>query len=73
MKFMAEKKISDKLINYFDEKMTLELYKRLEENNHTNLFNALNEWHLLRVLAINIPELTSDYLYLLDQEHFYED
>jgi len=72
MKFMAEKKISDKLINYFDEKMTLELYKSLEENNHTKLFDALNEWHLLRVLAINISELTSYYLYLLDQEHFYE-
>ena len=72
MKFMAEKKISDKIINYFDEKMTLELYKRLEENNYTKLFDALNQWYVLRVLAINIPKLTSAYLYLLDQEHFYE-
>ena len=69
---MAEKKISYKLVNYFDEKMALELSIRFEENNYTKLFDSLNKLYLLRVLAINISELTSYYLYLLDQEHFYE-
>ena len=63
---MAEKKISYKLVNYFDEKMALELSIRFEENNYTKLFDSLNKLYLLRVLAINIPELTSDSLHLLN-------
>ena len=72
MKITTENKISKELVNSFDEKMTLELAKRLEEDNYTTPFDGLKDWHLLRALAINRPELTSDYVHLLDQEPFDE-
>ena len=72
MEFISEIKISDELIDSFDEDMALELAKRLEEDNYATPFEGLNDWHLLRALAINRPELTSDYIHLLDQEPFDE-
>ena len=72
MTFASETKISKELVNSFDEKMTLELATRLEEDNYTTPFDSLKDWHLLRALAINRPELTSDYIHLLDQEPFDE-
>ena len=72
MKFIPENKISEELVKSFDEKMTLELATRLEEDNYSTPFDGLKDWHLLRALAINRPELTSDYIHLLDQEPFDE-
>ena len=72
MEFISESKISEQLINSFDEEMTLQLAKRLEEDEYTTPFDGLNDWHLLRALAINRPELTTDYTHLLDQEPFDE-
>ena len=69
---MIENKISEDLVNSFDERMTLELAKRLEEEDYPSPFDCLKDWHLLRALAINRPELTSDYVHLLDQEPFDE-
>ena len=69
---MYEKKISEELVNSFNEEMTLKLAKRLEEDNYKTPFDGLKDWHLLRALAINRPELTSDYIHLLDQEPFDE-
>ena len=72
MDFISENKISEELVKSFDEKMTLELATRLEEDNYITPFDGLKDWHLLRALAINRPELTSDYIHLLDQEPFDE-
>ena len=72
MKFISENTITEELVNSFDEKMTLELATRLEEDNYKTPFDGLRDWHLLRALAINRPELTSDYIHLLDQEPFDE-
>jgi hypothetical protein len=72
MKFISENTITEELVNSFDEKMTLELATRLEEENYKTPFDGLRDWHLLRALAINRPELTSDYIHLLDQEPFDE-
>ena len=72
MESISENKISDELINSFDEKMTLELATKLEEDNYKTPFDGLKDWHLLRALAINRPELTTDYIHLLDQEPFDE-
>ena len=72
MKITTENKISKELVNSFDEKMTLDLATRLEEDNYSTPFDGLTDWHLLRTLAINRPELTSDYIHLLDQEPFDE-
>ena len=66
-------KISEKLVSSFNEDMTSKLAQRLEEDNYPSPFDALKDWHLLRALAINRPELTSDYIHLLDQEQFDED
>ena len=72
MGFISENKISEELVNSFTEEMTLELAKRLEDDNYMTPFDGLKDWHLLRALAINRPELTSDYVHLLDQEPFDE-
>ena len=72
MEFISKNKISDELVNSFDEKMTLELAKRLEEDEYITPFDGLKDWHLLRALAINRPELTTQYIHLLDQEPFDE-
>ena len=70
MEFISENKISDELVNSFNEAMTLELAQRLEEDEYKTPFDGLKDWHLLRALAINRPELTTDYRHLLDQEPF---
>ncbi len=72
MKSTNQNKISEELVNSFNEEMTFELAKRLEDENYTSPFEGLKDWHLLRALAINRPELTSDYIHLLDQEPFDE-
>ena len=72
MKFTSDNKISEELVNSFNEKMTFELAKRLQEENYAKPFDGLKDWHLLRALGINRPELTSDYIHLLDQEPFDE-
>jgi len=69
----AQIRISEELVTSFDEAMTLELAKRLEEDNYPTPFDGLQDWHLLRALAINRPELTTEYIHLLDQEPFDED
>ena len=72
MKPTSDKRISEELVNSFNEEMTFELAKRLEEENYATPFDGFNDWHLLRALAINSPELTSNYIHLLDQEPFDE-
>ena len=72
MKSNPDNKISAELVNSFNEEMTYELAKRLEEENYPTPFDGLQDWHLLRALAINRPELTSNYTHLLDQEPFDE-
>mgnify|MGYP001185134024 FL=1 len=72
MKLNPDNKISEALVNSFNEEMTFELAKRLEDDNYSTPFDGLKDWHLLRALAINRPELTSDFIHLLDQEPFDE-
>ena len=72
MKFISENKISEELVNSFDKEMTFELAKRLGDDNYNNPFDVLKNLHLLSSLAINRPELTTNYIHLLDQEPFDE-
>ena len=72
MNFISENKISEELLNSFNGEMTLKHGKRLEEDNYNTPFDCLNSWHLLRALAINSPELKTNYIHLLDQEPFDE-
>jgi len=72
MKFISENIISEELVNPLDEEISLELAKRLEEENYNTPFDGLKDWHLLKTLAINRPEITTNYIHFLDQELFDE-
>jgi len=49
-----------------------ELASRLEGDNYSNAFEGLQDWHLLRAIAFQRPELVEPYLHLLDLEAFDE-
>ena len=49
-----------------------EIAARLEQDEYANAFDGLNDWHLLRAIAFQRPELAEPYLYLLDMEAFDE-
>jgi len=72
MELFSENEISEDLVNSFDEEMTLELVKRLEKDEYSTPFDSLKNWHLLKALPIKRPELTTNYVHLLDQEPFDE-
>lgn len=45
---------------------------RLEQDDYSNPFEALDDWHLLRAIAFQHSELVEPYLYLLDIEAYDE-
>lgn len=45
---------------------------RLEQDNYSNAFEGLNDWHLLRAIAFQRPELVEQYIHLLDLEPYDE-
>ncbi|BBD54738.1 protein IsiD [Planktothrix agardhii] len=49
-----------------------ELAARLEGDDYDNAFEGLNDWHLLRAIAFQRPELVEPYVYLLDLEAYDE-
>ncbi|MBD1829777.1 DUF2555 domain-containing protein [Microcoleus sp. Pol7_A1] len=49
-----------------------ELAVRLEVDDYADPFEGLNDWHLLRSLAFQRPELVEPYLHLLDMEAYDE-
>jgi hypothetical protein len=65
--------ISQESLDAFDETAIAELARRLEEDDYPNPFASLQDWHLLRALAIHRPELAQPYVHLVDQEAFDED
>ena len=69
----SHRKITEELLLKFDDQSTAKLAERLEEEDYPNPFESLNDWHLLRALAIHRPELTLNYHHLIDQEPFDED
>jgi len=60
-------------LDAFDEAAVAELAQRLEEDDYPSPFAGLDDWHLLRALAIHRPDLTRPYVHLIDQEPFDED
>jgi hypothetical protein len=65
--------ISPELLASFDEAKAAELARRLEEDDYPTPFAGLDDWHLLRALAIHRPHLAAPYVHLVDQEPFDED
>ncbi len=49
-----------------------QLATRLEHDNYSNAFEGLNDWHLLRAIAFQRPELVEPYIHLLDLEPYDE-
>lgn len=48
------------------------LADRLEQDDYSNPFEALKDWHLLRAIAFQRKTLVEPYLYLLDIETYDE-
>ncbi len=70
---LSETPISLERLEAFDEAAIAELARRLEEDDYPSPFASLEDWHLLRALAIHRPELAEPYVHLVDQEAFDED
>jgi hypothetical protein len=65
--------ISPERLEAFDEAAIAELARRLEEDDYPTPFASLQDWHLLRALAIHRPDLAEPYVHLVDQEPFDEE
>ena len=65
--------MSQDRLEAFDEEAVAVLAQRLEEDDYPSPFAGLDDWHLLRALAIHRPDLTRPYVHLIDQEPFDED
>ena len=48
------------------------LADRLEAEDYPTPFASLQDWHLLRAIALQRPELAKPYLHLVDNEEFDE-
>ncbi|AVH73261.1 protein IsiD [Nostoc sp. 'Lobaria pulmonaria (5183) cyanobiont'] len=69
---MTTLSISQKEIAAMNAVEVEELATRLELDNYSNAFEGLNDWHLLRAIAFQRPELVEPYIYLLDLEPYDE-
>ena len=49
-----------------------DLATRLEQDSYTSPFEGLADWHFLRAIAFQRPELVEPYLHLLDLEAYDE-
>jgi hypothetical protein len=45
---------------------------RLESDDYANPFDGLEDWHLLRTIAFQRPDLIEPYIHLLDLEAYDE-
>ncbi|HEY9661583.1 MAG TPA: DUF2555 domain-containing protein [Allocoleopsis sp.] len=63
---------SDSDIAGVTDKEVAALAKRLEQDEYTNPFEGLQDWHFLRAIAFQRPEMVEPYLYLLDLEAYDE-
>jgi hypothetical protein len=64
--------ISSKEIAVMTSQEVEQLAARLEQDNYSNAFEGLNDWHLLRAIAFQRPELVESYIHLLDLEPYDE-
>jgi hypothetical protein len=49
-----------------------ELALRLESDDYRNPFDGLKDWHFLRAIAFQRPDLVEPYIHLLDLEAYDE-
>ncbi len=49
-----------------------QLAARLEQDEYSSPFDGLQDWHLLRAIAFQRPDMVETYLHLLDMEAYDE-
>jgi hypothetical protein len=69
----SQEPITPERLASFDERTIADLARRLEDDDYPDPFAGLQDWHLLRALAIHRPDLARPYVHLVDQEPFDED
>lgn len=69
---MSTLHISGPEISAMTEEQVAELAGRLELDDYQSPFAALQDWHKLRAIAFQKPELAEPYIHLLDMEAFDE-
>ncbi|MEL6401862.1 MAG: DUF2555 domain-containing protein [Leptolyngbyaceae cyanobacterium] len=70
---MSTLHVSPESVTSMTQESVEELAKRLEQDAYDSAFEGLKDWHLLRALAFQRPELVEKYTYLLDNEPFDEE
>lgn len=48
------------------------LAQRLEQDDYSNPFDGLKDWHMLRAIAFQRPDMVEPYVYLLEMENYDE-
>ncbi|AOY83318.1 MAG: DUF2555 domain-containing protein [Moorea sp. SIOASIH] len=69
---MATTTISQRDLSALSAEDVAKLAARLELDDYSSAFEGLKDWHLLRALAFQRPELAEPYIYLLDIEAYDE-
>ncbi|MBD1905865.1 DUF2555 domain-containing protein [Funiculus sociatus GB2-A5] len=69
---MATVSISEREISALTMTDVEQLAVRLERDEYNNPFEGLDDWHLLRAIAFQRPELIEPYIYLLDLQPYDE-
>jgi hypothetical protein len=59
-------------VEHITETDVANLAQRLEKDEYDNPFDGLDDWHLLRAIAFQRPEMVEPYTYLLDLEAYDE-
>jgi len=72
MHAIAGEGISAQTIEAMQPEDVANLAQRLETDDYSNPFEALNDWHLLRAIALHNWDLVEPYRYLLDFETYDE-
>jgi hypothetical protein len=65
-------KISKETLDRITPEEVQALAERLETDNYASPFESLQDWHLLRAIAMQRSELAEPYVHLLDNEEFDE-
>lgn len=71
-KIMLSLHVSQQTVSDMTPDTVAELATRLETDAYETAFDGLQDWHLLRALAFQRPELVESYVYLLDLEEYDE-
>ena len=66
MKSLWDNKITTEYLPSMNQKKTFKIAMRFDEENYYEAFDLSKNWNLIIALVITQPELTFDYIQLLD-------